>query len=92
MKKAESPAKSAPYSINTNDASEESSQEKTQSAFWPLLLLSLGGNLLLLGLLQLLFSDNGLLRLEWNSSYWFIYALAALPLLFVGYKKANVLN
>lgn len=63
--------------------------EKT--SFWPILWLSLGANLLLLGLLQLFFSDNGVLQLEWNSHHWFIYCLLSLPLLFFGYKKVQAL-
>jgi hypothetical protein len=73
-------------------AFEEQHSEENRSSFWPILLLSIGGNLLTVGLLQLLFSDNGFLRLEWNSSYWFIYCLAAVPLFFFGFKKANALK
>jgi hypothetical protein len=71
---------------------EEAHAHDEKSAFWPLLWLSIGANLLMLGLLQLFFSDNGWLRLEWDSSYWFIYCLAALPLFFFGFKKANQLG
>lgn len=74
------------------EASEEPQTDGGKSSFWPVLLLSLGANLLLLGLLQLLFSDNGFLRLEWDSSYWFAYCLAALPLFFFGFKKVNSLS
>ena len=66
--------------------------DQGKNSFWPILLLSIGTNLLTLGLLQLFFSDNGFLRLEWDSSYWFVYCLAALPLFFFGFKKANVLK
>ncbi len=73
------------------DASEDQQMESNKSSFWPILLLSIGGNLLTLGLLQLFFSDGGYLRLEWNSSYWFVYCLAAAPLFFFGFKKVNSL-
>lgn len=56
---------------------------------WPTLLLSLGAQLLCVGLLQLLLSERGVLRLEWNSHYWFLFCLLALPLLVFGYKKAS---
>lgn len=69
---------------------QEIADEKT--SFWPILLLCVGSNLLMLGLLQLFFSDKGFLRLEWDSSYWYIYCLAALPLVVLGYKKANQLK
>jgi hypothetical protein len=71
---------------------EENPVDEGRSSFWPLLLLSIGGNLLTIGLLQLFFSDNGFLRLEWDGSYWFVYCLAALPLFFLGFKKANTMK
>lgn len=67
-------------------------QEKVQqekSSFAPLLFLLLGGNLLIIALLQLFFSEGGILRLEWQSKYWYIYALIGLPVLYMGYKKAE---
>lgn len=70
-------------------SSEEQPVDGGKSSFWPIMLLSLGANLLTLGLLQLLFSDQGFLRLEWNSKYWFLYCLGALPLFFLGFKKVN---
>ncbi len=75
-----------------SEHAEEQNLDEGKNSFWPILLLSLGTNLLTLGLLQLFFSDNGLLRLEWNSSYWFVYCLAAAPLFFFGFKKANALK
>lgn len=66
---------------------EEKVEEK--SSFGPLLFLLLGGNLIIIGLLQFFFSENGILRLQWESKYWFVYCLIAAPLLYLGYKKAN---
>ncbi len=71
---------------------EEQQFADDKTSFWPILFLSIGANLLMLGLLQLFFSDQGFLRLEWDSSYWFVYCLAALPLVFLGYKKATQLK
>jgi hypothetical protein len=71
------------------DPAEEQNAAEEKSSFWPLLLLSVGANLLVLGLLQFFFSDNGQLMLQWDSSYWFIYCLAALPLFYVGFKKTS---
>ena len=74
------------------DSAEEPSTDGRRSHFWPIMFLSLGANLLTLGLLQLLFSDRGFLRLEWDSSYWFVYCLGALPLFFLGFKKVNAMK
>jgi len=72
-----------------SESSEQRPADEGRSSFWPILLLSIGANLLTVGLLQLFFSDNGFLRLEWESSHWFIYCLAAIPLFFFGFKKVN---
>ncbi len=73
-------------------SAEEHPMEEDRSSFWPILFLSIGANLLTLGLIQLFFSDNGFLRLEWDSSYWFVYCLVALPLFFFGFRKVNALK
>ncbi len=73
--------------IHLDQSTEQQAEDK--SSFWPLLLLSIGANLLVIGLLQLFFSNEGLLTLEWDSSYWFVYCLGALPLCYFGYKKAK---
>ena len=73
--------KKAPEPVDT--------EEEEKSLFWPILMLSAGSLALTLGLLQCFFSEKGFLRLEWDSSYWFFYCLAAAPLLYFGYKKSN---
>ncbi len=78
-------------SIPTEVAEDQRATED-RSSFWPILMLSIGANLLTLGLIQLFFSDNGILRLEWNSSYWFVYCLAAVPLFFLGFRKVNTMK
>lgn len=55
--------------------------------FWPILMLSLGSNLLTIGILQFFFSDHGVLRLEMNASYWFLMVLVAIPLIYFGLKN-----
>ena len=63
-------------------------EEPTEkSSLLPTLLLIGGVNIFILGLMQLFFSKNGVLRLEWNATYWFFYCLLASPLLYFGYKK-----
>ena len=70
-------------------AYEEASEEDVKSSFLPLFLLVIGTNLFTIGLLQLFFSTDGLLSLEWDSSYWFFYCLVAAPMCYFGYKKAS---
>ncbi len=84
-----SPALGAP--VIATDSNSDQTGEEGRNGFWPILFLSIAANLLMLGLLQLFFSDKGFLRLEWNSNYWFVYCLAALPLFYLGFRKVNTL-
>ncbi|MFI5334714.1 MAG: hypothetical protein ACHQT8_06105 [Chlamydiales bacterium] len=68
-------------------AEEEESAATAKGALLPILLLCLGSNLFVLGILQFFFSSNGFLRLEWDASYWFVYCLLSLPLLYLGIKR-----
>ncbi|NNM43685.1 MAG: hypothetical protein HKM07_05025 [Chlamydiae bacterium] len=61
--------------------------QTTKNTLWSILFLSAGANLFILGLLQLFFSNGGILRLEWNAHYWFVYSLLSLPILYFGIKK-----
>ena len=54
--------------------------------FLPTILFALGSQLLVLGLLMLLFSNNGILTLKWDAKLWFLYAFAACPCLYFGYR------
>ena len=74
---------SSSYSPFTKTQSEE---KKADVGFWPLLFLSLGSNLMTIGLILFFFSDRGKLLLEWNSYYWFVYCIVATPLLMFGWK------
>jgi hypothetical protein len=56
-------------------------------SFWPILLLTLGGNLFTLGVLQFFFSEQGVVQLDINASYWFLFIVLALPLFYFGYKQ-----
>jgi hypothetical protein len=87
-----------PYSVdrssqNTQEATPlKESATKTQtlkiekSLFLPVALLTIGSNLLILAFLLLILNHDGKVELEWSASYWMIYALLGLPLLFMGYK------
>lgn len=67
-------------------------KEAGQSSLLPTLLLLTGSNLFLIGLMQLFFAKDGLLQLEWDGSYWFLYCLFALPILYFGYRKVQDLD
>lgn len=76
--------------ISTAAAANENRKEEA-SSLWPTVCMVAAANLLTLGLLQLFFSENGFLRLEWDSSYWFLYCLFSLPLFFLGIRKMRQL-
>jgi len=76
----------APYS---DEIEEEPLVQKRLGGGWPLILLSIGGHLMTLGLLLFFFSSGGKLTLEWNSRYWFIYCFASLPVLYFGWRMLN---
>ena len=56
-----------------------------QSLFLPLILLSSGTLALFFGFILLLFASNGTLTLQWNGEDWYFYAIAAIPLLALGW-------
>lgn len=51
-----------------------------------LLLLLAGSMFFLFGLTLALFSRNGVFTLQWDSSYWFLYSILSMPLLFFGWR------
>ncbi len=61
-------------------------EEPMQGVMWPLLLLSIGINLTLLGLLVLFFSKEGIVHLQWNMRYWFYYILFGVPMSYMGIR------
>ena len=73
-------------------ATNDHENQAEESSLWPTVLMVAGSNFLVLGLLQLFFSENGLLKLEWDGSYWFIYCLLAFPLFYMGIKKMKKLG
>ncbi len=68
---------------------EEAEDKVGKTILISILTLSAGSVFFILGLLQIFFSEQGVLRLEWNTKYWFIYMLASLPMLYWGYRKAE---
>lgn len=69
----------------------ETEQKEGESSLWPTVFMVAASNFFILGLLQLFFSEEGLLKLEWDGSYWFIYCLISLPLFYLGVKKMKSL-
>lgn len=78
-----------PAAAVTRDPAQE---KDAKSVLISILALSLGSLLFILGILQIFFAEDGVLRLEWDASRWFIYCLAALPLLYYGYRKIEERN
>lgn len=75
-----------PSSIRqSEDVVEEKSNEG--SDLLPATLLAVGGMLLTLGLVLFFFSTDGVVTLEWNAKKWFIYCLAALPVIYMGMRQ-----
>ncbi|MCI0381660.1 MAG: hypothetical protein L0207_01215 [Chlamydiae bacterium] len=89
-------AKEPIYSDSSNYMQEElkkfAPQAGVKSSLWPTILVISGSNLLIWGFIQLFFSQENILKLEWDSSYWFFYCLLAAPLLFFGLKKTKELE
>jgi len=74
------------------DTLEEEAPHSSKGSIFSLLLMILGGNVFTLGLMQFFFSEGNSLRLEWHTNHWYFYCLAAVPLLFVGYRLASKLK
>lgn len=65
--------------------------EETKNVFGPTILLTLGAQLLLFGLMMGLFSHKGAMILKWDARFWFLYVFASIPLLIFGYKSVSKL-
>jgi len=63
------------------------SENAQEEKIWPVFSFAIGSTLLTLGLILFFFSDDGKLHLEWDSSFWYIYCLIALPLVILGLRK-----
>lgn len=66
-------------------------QNSTSSFFriLPILLFSIGVNVLLLGLYLLIFSTNGEIFIRWNADLWYVYMIVSIPLVAFGYKMLS---
>ncbi len=67
-------------------AMDEEESAIAKSPWLSLALCTLGAQLLLLGVLMVLFSEGGALVLRWNAKWWLMYLLGAGPCLFFGVR------
>lgn len=67
----------------------EELSEEPKNLFGPIILLALGSQLILFGLMMLLFQDKGVLLLKWDARFWYLYLGASLPLLIFGYRSLS---
>ena len=51
-----------------------------------ILLISIGGQFMMLGLMLLLFSVDGYVTLQWKSKYWYFYCIFSIPFILLGLK------
>lgn len=65
--------------------------EEAKNIFGPTILMTLGAQLLLFGVLMFLFSNKGVMILKWDARLWFFYIMAAIPLLIFGYRSVSKL-
>ena len=82
----ESPDSLEPEEDNKQIEPQEQVQEFEKNSLFPTILFWIGINLLVFSLILLFFSKDGFLNLKWNSTYWYLYSLIAVPLLYFGFK------
>ncbi len=93
---------SSPYNLSKEDEqnSEEDKEELQEKALNPannssllsFVLLLAGSVFLVFGLILFVFSHQGTLTLQWNTSYWFVYLGIAALLLFIGWRSLQNLK
>jgi hypothetical protein len=64
-------------------------EEGEKNIYIPTVLMTLGAQLLVFGLLMLIFSHEGSLILKWDARFWFLYIFASIPFLIFGYKALS---
>jgi ribosomal protein L40E len=52
-----------------------------------ILLLSVGGQFMMLGLILFFFSVDGFVTLQWKSKYWYFYCIFSIPFILLGLKS-----
>jgi|688.fasta_scaffold02929_28 hypothetical protein len=72
---------------NTRSSERQEPSQDIASIAIPLSALLLGSVFVLFSFILFIFSDaHGVLTLNWNGTYWFLYLLLGLPLLYFGWK------
>lgn len=64
-------------------------EEKMSQAVGSIVLFTIGSQLFVLGLLLVLFSQNGSVVLKWDARLWFLYIFASFPFLIFGYRALS---
>lgn len=91
------PSQKPPERVEAEEETDEepaemvSTEEEARDMIGPTVLMTLGAQLLLFGLLMLFFSNKGVMVLKWDARLWYAYVLASIPLLIFGYKSVNKL-
>lgn len=76
-----------PEKTPLSSEAQQGNEEVGPGGVWPLFLLSIGINLVVLGILIFFFSKEGVTRLEWDSRYWFLYLLIGLSITYLGVRS-----
>lgn len=74
------------------DDEEEPQSDEFKSIMMAVALLLSGSVFFLFSLALALFSQNGILTLQWDGSVWYIYLTAAIPLILLGWKSLMKVN
>lgn len=85
------PEPEAPPSPPQSQSIAPPEEDAAKNFIGPTILFTLGVQLVLIGLLMLLFSHKGMVVLKWNASWWFLYCTAGSPLLYFGYRALSKL-
>lgn len=72
-------------------AEPEEGQDKWASLLHPTVLFAIGIQLVLFGLIMLLFSHRGVMIMKWDARLWFLYLFGSIPFLVFGYKSLSKL-
>lgn len=70
----------------------ENSLDSFKSSLIAVVLLLVGSVFFMFGLVLVLFSNNGLLTLQWDASVWFVYFGLSFPLLLMGWRALSKLD
>jgi len=81
----------AAAALSAEEAPVLAESEEAKNIFGPIILVTLGAQLLLFGILMLLFSHKGVMILKWDARLWFLYIFASIPFLIFGYRSVSKL-